>query len=157
MFFLIAFAPVCTHGAAAQTSRTDVSNFVAEDPRFIRLRITMQSSLVILRGTVESCDDKREAMKWAASIEGVKEVEDHIEVNAKRIPDRTLIHEIDQNLKDHNFRGMQFHVSKRVVTLRGTVPSDSDREQVVNLICGTAGVIDVNGQGVRVLMPSSAK
>jgi BON domain-containing protein len=151
-FFLIALAPV--YHVSAQTSRTDVNNpstAFSEDSRFAGLTLTTQSGLVILRGTVESCKDKRDALKQVSSIEGVKEVEDHVEVKTKQIADRSLSREIDQNLKDPNFRALRFRVSKGVVTLRGRVASDSDRQQVVGLVCGIAGVIDVDDQRVRVL------
>ena len=156
-FFLIAFVPIFAH-VAAQTTPADVGNSkssFSDESRFARLTITKQSSLVILRGTVESCKDKRDALKQVSSMEGVQEVEDHVEVKAKQVPDQSLTREIHENLKDHNFSAVRFRVSKGIITLRGTVPSDSDREQVIGLICAKAGVVDVDDHELRVLLHAS--
>lgn len=159
LFFLIALGPLCIR-VSAQTSLPDVSSSTAafsEDSRFAAVTITKQSGVIILRGTVESCKDKREVLKEALSIDGVQQVEDHIEVKTKPVADQSITRDIAQSLKNHKFRTVRFHVSKGVVTLRGMVPSDSDREQVVNLICGTSGVVDVDDHKVRVLAHASSK
>src|SRR5690348_187621 len=153
VFSVIALTLLCAR-LAAQTSRTDVTSSataLAQDPRFADLRITRENGLAIVRGTVKSCEDKRLALRQAASIEGLLGVEDHVEVKIGGITDRVLIREIGQNLKHHNLAGIQFRVSKGIVTLRGRVTNESDREQAVALICGTSGVVDVNDQEVRVL------
>jgi osmotically-inducible protein OsmY len=159
VFFLIALGPISIL-VSAQTSLPDVSSSTAafsEDSRFARVTITKQSGLIILRGTVQSCKDKREALKEAFSLDGVQQVEDHVEVKTNSVADQSLNRDIAQSLKNHNFRTVRFRVSNGVVTLRGMVPSDSDREQVVNLICGTSGVVDVDDHRVRVLAHASSK
>ena len=90
-------------------------------------------------------------------MDGVQEVEDHVEVKTKPVAGQSLSRDIAQSLKNHNFRAVRFRVSNGVVTLRGMVPSDSYREQVVSLICGTPGVVDVDDRSVRVLAHASGK
>jgi osmotically-inducible protein OsmY len=152
VFSVIALTLLCAR-LAAQTSGTDVTSSAtafAQDPRFADLRITRENGLAIVRGTVKSCEDKRLALRQAASIEGLLGVEDHVEVKTLGITDRVLIRKIGQTLKENNLGGMQFRVSG-IVTIRGRVPNESDRDQAVALICRTAGVVDVNDQQVRVL------
>jgi osmotically-inducible protein OsmY len=153
VFSVIALTLLCAR-LAAQTSGTDVTSSAtafAQDPRFADLRITRENGLAIVRGTVKSCEDKRLALRQAASIDGLLGVEDHVEVKTLGITDRVLIRKIGQTLKENNLPGLQVRVSKGIVTVRGRVPNASDRERAVALICGTAGVVDVNDQQVRVL------
>ncbi len=153
VFFLIPMALLCLR-VAAQTSVTDVRNLTttfAGDPRFAALKTTMENGFLVLRGSVESCEEKQKALKQAGDIEGLRGVEDHIEVKASGVTDRTLTREIGQELKGHNLRGTQFRVSKGIVTLRGRLRSESEREQAATLICGTPGVVYVNDEKLQIL------
>lgn len=119
---------------------------------------TASGGVVTLEGTVDSAQDKSEAVRIARETEGVTRVDDKLRVradsaSAPRVdvdaPDPWLTAKIQAKyFMDADVKGRRIDVDTQsgVVTLSGTVESQAARRQAVALARNTDGVREVKDQ-----------
>lgn len=150
--------------SCAQTSDVGVTGLVktklAADGKVSASEITVETTngVVTLTGNVDSQEAKDQAILLAKATSGVREVKDMISVKSGTStgdapdPDRTAGTRLDDAgitmrvkarlLDDPVVKGLQIDVDTRdgVVFLTGTVPSDAERAQAIQLAKATEGV-----------------
>ncbi len=128
--------------------RTDLIAAFERDPAIARYRlgIVVDQGRVTLSGTVASAREKQRAVALARALPGVVGVQDTIGVAARRFrSDQELQAEISASLRSSaaiDGSNVRVVVSRRVVRLRGSVPTAEQRARAVEL-AWTAGVDDV--------------
>jgi len=120
----------------------------------VRVSQDRTKAVVTLGGSVSSDDDKAKAESVAKSIAGTQVVADEIAVRpqgeestAKKV-DSNLDSAIDKNLEamlvEHKLnRDIRYDVNKGVVTLKGDVPSQAQRDSVQKMAQGVPNVKQV--------------
>lgn|SRR5215469_2333117 len=130
-------------GSASETL-AEVTAQLANEERFRNLTVEITDGIggiVSLRGTVALLEDKRQAVQKVQETNDVRIVLNHIRVETERINDGLLRLQLRECLaEEHNVR-IKIKVKKGVVTIKGTVRHDYDREQVLSSIAGVPGVI----------------
>ena len=108
-----------------------------------RIRTTASDGVVTLEGTVDRWAEYDDAARTVRYVQGVREVINRIEVDARAIAPDVVRRSIEAALKRHVMRAAQ-HVRIEVtdgrVTLSGAVPSWVERKAVVGAVMGTPGV-----------------
>jgi len=120
---------------------------------------TRSGGVVTLEGTVDSAQDKTEAVRIARATEGVTRVDDRLRVDPDAArergtrtatdiapPDAWLTAKIQAKyFIDADVKGREIDVDTRngVVTLKGSIGSEAERRQAVALARNTDGVRDV--------------
>jgi osmotically-inducible protein OsmY len=122
------------------------------------IRVEARSGSVILRGTVGAEEEKLQATTIAESVEGVRAVENLLEVSAapaasasrsigQTLDDAALLAKVRAALSlDRQTKSVAVEVSVRdgTVVLEGTVPSDDVRIRVLERVQGVEGVENVD-------------
>lgn len=150
--------------ACAQTTDTGITGMVktklVADTLVRASEITVETTngIVTLTGNVDSQEAKDQALKLARETSGVRDVKDMISVKVGTMtgeapdPDRTVGERIDDAgitmrvkarlLDDPIVRGLQIDVDTRdgVVFLTGSVVSEGERKQAIQLARTTEGV-----------------
>ncbi len=122
------------------------------------IRVEARSGSVILRGSVGAEEEKTQAASIAASIDGVRSVENLLEVSAipaappsrslgETIDDAALLAKVRAALSlDRQTKPLAIEVSVRdgVVVLEGKVPSDELRSRLLERVGGVEGVQKVD-------------
>lgn len=108
-----------------------------------RIRTTACGGVVTLEGTVDHWAEYDDAARTVRHVQGVREVINRIEVEARAIAPDVVRRSIEAALTRHVMRAAQ-HVCIEVtdgrVTLSGAVPSWVERKAVVGAVMGTPGV-----------------
>lgn len=140
------------------TTKIQAQYFVSPEIKPWTIDVTTQSGgAVTLEGTVDSADDRAEAVRIARTTEGVTRVEDRLRIDPNASRDRTTSTTIEppdpwltakiqaKYFLDADVKGSRIDVDTRtgVVTLSGTVRSEAERRQAVALARNTEGVRDV--------------
>ncbi len=123
------------------------------------IRVEARSGNVILRGIVGAESEKSAAASLAESVEGVRSVENLLEVQSslppesgssrslgETIDDAALIAKVQAALRlDKETRPLRIEVSARggTVVVEGTVPSPSLRTRVLERVASVSGVESV--------------
>jgi hyperosmotically inducible periplasmic protein len=153
--------------SCAQTTDAGITGLIktklAADSRVKASEINVDTAdgVVTLTGNVDGQDARDRAIQLAKETSGVREVKDMISVRDGSAsgeapdPNRTVGERIDDTgitmrvkarlLEDPLVKGLQIDVDTRdgVVFLTGTVASDAERKQAIQLARTTEGVKDV--------------
>ncbi len=109
------------------------------------IRVWVADGEVTLRGTVASYSDKREAMKAAQRVRGVKSVRDEIEVVGRT--DADLRGDVVDELElGHIPAGVTAEVHEGMVTLTGAVERQHHRDAAAFIAKVVPGVVGVENQ-----------
>lgn len=143
------------------TTKIHAQYFVNPDLKPWNIDVTTASGgVVTLEGTVDSQQDKSEAVRIARETEGVTRVEDRLRISpdaagaraeraANAVEDAWLTTKIEAKyFVDGDVKGRNIDVETRngVVTLQGAVASEDERRQAIALARNTDGVREVNDQ-----------
>jgi osmotically-inducible protein OsmY len=123
---------------------------------------TSSGGIVELRGEVDSADDKAEAVRIAQATEGVTRVEDHLRIRGDAAAatadtegdslansDPWITAKVQAKyFLDEDVKGLDLDVTTRegVVTLQGTVETESERRHAVAIARNTDGVREVRDE-----------
>ena len=126
------------------------------------IRVEARSGNVILRGTVGRESEKSQAASIAESVEGVRSVENLLEIDpglapkvqssrslGEAIDDAALLAKVRAALRlDKETRALPLEVSARggTVVLEGRVPSEELRKRVLERVSSVSGVEKVDDQ-----------
>jgi len=125
------------------------------------LRISVENAVVTLDGTVSDEDKRDLAVEIARSIEGVREVVDHLQVDPESAPqppvagpacgadDAMLAERIRTQLYwNRNTHGLSLEItaSNGVVTLQGEVATRSEADLARLIALNTCGVSEVHSK-----------
>jgi osmotically-inducible protein OsmY len=141
---------------AAKELATDVRNTLLLDPATEAYEVTVEADdqgAVTLDGTVDSWQEKKLATRLAASVQGVREVENNISViPASARPDSEILDEIRERL-DMDVRVDDSLIDVQVddgrVRLSGAVDSAAAKSRAIT-DCWVAGVQAVDGSELKV-------
>ena len=129
--------------------------------RASEINVDTTNGVVTLTGNVDSPEARDQAIKLAKETSGVRDVKDMISVRSGSAsgnapePNRTVGEHIDDAgitmrvkarlLDDPTVKGLKIDVDTRdgVVFLTGSVPSDAERKQAIEIARTTEGVKDV--------------
>lgn len=142
------------------TTKVQAKYFMDDEVRGRSIDVDTQGGVVTLRGTVDSYAARRQAVALARNTEGVREVRDELQVNESATADagraepgsvdpvwvETKIQAkyfLDPDVKGHN---IDVEVADGVVTLTGTVESESEKQTAEQIARETDGVKDVRNQ-----------
>jgi osmotically-inducible protein OsmY len=147
------------------TTKIQAQYFLDDDIKPWNVDVTTAAGgIVTLEGAVDDAEAKAEALRIARETEGVTRVEDRLRVKSEAAagaptdakdpagldqPDAWLTAKIQAKyFLDDDVKGRRIDVDTRngVVTLKGTVASESERRQAVALARNTDGVRDVTDQ-----------
>lgn len=130
--------------------RQEVTGLLKNRPKFrdADIRVSVSGSEVTLSGKVKHASDKAEAEDIAGAAMGVSRVVNSLEVdNAVPITDEMIRSNVGSALRNPVtfgvVRDLEIEVEDGMVTLRGTVVRDSDRQQAERLALGVDGVVSV--------------
>ena len=128
------------------------------------IRVEARSGNVTLRGAVGTESEKRQAGSIAERVEGVRSVENQLEIDAgleaggrssrslgETIDDAALLAKVSAALRlDRETRPLDLEVSARGGTVRiaGGVPSEEARKRVIERVGSVSGVEKVDDQMV---------
>ncbi len=128
------------------------------------IRVEARSGSVILRGTVGVEEEKMQAASIAESVDGVRSVENLLEVSAALSPpsasrsigealdDAAVLAKVKAALSlDRQTKELEIEVSVRsgTVVLEGKVPSDELRSRVLERVAGVVGIEQVDDRLAR--------
>lgn len=127
------------------------------------IRVEARSGSVILRGTVTVEEEKIQAASIAESVDGVRSVENLLEVGAApsvpasrslgdTLDDATLLAKVTAALSlDRQTKplGIQVSVRDGTVVLEGKVPSDELHNRVLERVSGVSGVEQIDDRLAR--------
>ena len=119
---------------------------LASDGRFRDVRVEVNEGIVLLTGAVKILEDKREVLKKVSETEHVRSVKDQVAVKTVWIPD--VRKQLYQKLQTGQANGVRLKVRKGVVTMRGEIRTQADREHILALVSGTDGVKAVTDQTI---------
>ena len=148
------------------TTKIQAQYFVNPEIKPWNIDVTTNSGgVVVLEGRVEEQNDKTEAVRIARETEGVTRVEDRLRVGTEATaaatdankpaatgvdaPDAWTTAKIQAKyFTDGDVKGRNINVNTNngVVTLNGTVETEAQRRQAVNIAQSTDGVRSVNDQ-----------
>ncbi len=159
---IVSLVVSCTQTNDAGITSLIKARFVADDRvHASEINVDTTNGVVTLTGNVDGQEARDRALQLARETSGVREVKDMISVKVGSStgeapdPNRTVGTRIDDAgitmrvkarlLDDPVVKGMQIDVDTRdgVVFLTGTVPSDAERKQAIQLARATEGVKDV--------------
>jgi len=120
---------------------SEVSNQLAKEDRFQNLRVEAEDCIVRLRGTVAVLEDRRQAVRKAGGVNGVRIVVSHIKVETERMDDGLLLSRLRERMADDQNRYVRLKVKKGVVAIQGVVLHDAHREQVLSSVASMPGVV----------------
>jgi hyperosmotically inducible periplasmic protein len=130
-----------------------VSRIIHEDPILADKKILIQvsSRVVILEGVVDSLAETSRAQRLAATVEGVRDVENCINLNTagRSDPDRdkAILHEAKQALACQPFlQETQIKVDEGKATLSGAVDTLKQKmkaQQIVSEIRGVTAILNL--------------
>jgi osmotically-inducible protein OsmY len=128
--------------------RRSVSDELSSDPKITvdaDIRVSVADGEVTLRGTVVSYGDKREAMKVAQGLPGVRLVRDEIEVVGRTDADlrRDVLDELEIGHIPVTF---DVELDEGTVTLTGSVDRPHDRDAAAFIAKVVPGVVGVENQ-----------
>lgn len=153
------------------TAKVQSKYFLDDEVKGHEINVDTNNAVVTLNGTVENEAQRRQAIALARSTEGVKDVVDRLKVtpaegtvsgeaadrtnrNLKPVgelqrPDEWITMKVQSKyFLDRDVKGNQVNVdtSKGVVTLKGTVGSDAQKQQAETIARETEGVTRVVNQ-----------
>lgn len=165
---LLALAPMVAVSSGCATSQmpgeqiddatitTSVATKLAADPdiRKHNIDVDTQNQVVTLSGNVESEAEKKEAEQIARDTMGVQSVQNQLEVGADQDmfdgnPDTWITTKVKSQLAaDLETRAMNVDVdtNDRVVTLRGMVNEQADKQRAEEIARNTEGVTQVKNE-----------
>jgi len=126
-----------------------------KDDKFKNVKVDALDQIVNLTGSVDLLADKMDADRKAHKVDKVKGVENDIKVAGKQVSDAELRDKIANKLRydrvgyGNVFNAVGLDVQNGVVTLKGEVRTDMDRDSAINEVAHTAGVKDLN-EDIRV-------
>jgi osmotically-inducible protein OsmY len=128
--------------------RRSVSDELSSDPKVTvdaDIRVSVADGEVTLRGTVVSYGDKREAMKVAQRLPGVRLVRDEIQVVGRTDADlrRDVLDELEIGHIPVTFN---VELDEGTVTLTGSVDRQHDRDAAAFIAKVVPGVVGVENQ-----------
>jgi osmotically-inducible protein OsmY len=128
--------------------RRSVSDELSSDPKVTvdaDIRVSVTDGEVTLRGTVVSYGDKREAMKVAQRLPGVRLVRDEIQVVGRTDADlrRDVLDELEIGHIPVTFN---VELDEGTVTLTGSVDRQHDRDAAAFIAKVVPGVVGVENQ-----------
>ena len=141
------------------TTKIQAQYFADSDVKGRNIDVTTANGVVTLSGTVDNESTRRRAIEIARSTDGVREVEDRLRIEtagapradseSAKVSDDDIADRIEAKYyRDENVGSNDIDVSANagVVTLSGTVDTESERRRAVMLARRTAGVKDVNDE-----------
>ena len=141
------------------TTKIQAQYFADPDVKGRNIDVTTANGVVTLSGTVDNESTRRRAIEIARSTDGVREVEDRLRIEtagapradseSAKVSDDDIADRIEAKYyRDENVGSNDIDVSANagVVTLSGTVDTESERRRAVMLARRTAGVKDVNDE-----------
>ncbi len=145
---------------AAVVASVKAAYALNRDLAYRAIRVEARSGNVILRGTVGSESEKSAAASIAESVEGVRAVENLLEIETSPTPqsrssrslgetidDTALLAKVRTALRlDKETRPLRLEVSVRggTVVVEGSVPSQSLRTRVIERVASVSGVETVD-------------
>ncbi|HMG03062.1 MAG TPA: BON domain-containing protein [Edaphobacter sp.] len=121
-----------------------------DNKRFKDVSISVQNSVVTLRGTVSLYADKEDADKKSHHRKNVKAVQNLIEVTGPTVDDVTLRNKLAEKLTYDRvgygttaFNAFTIGVQNGVVTLGGVAYGPTDKDSALSLVSNFPGVKDV--------------
>jgi len=159
---IVSMVVSCMHTTDAGITGLIKTKLAADDRvRASEINVDTTNGVVTLTGNVDSQEARDQAIKLAKETSGVRDVKDMISVRSGSAsgnapePNRTVGEHIDDAgitmrvkarlLDDPTVKGLKIDVDTRegVVFLTGSVPSDAERKQAIELARTTEGVKDV--------------
>ncbi|HKS73617.1 MAG TPA: BON domain-containing protein [Terriglobales bacterium] len=128
-------------GIADSQLSAQVSAELAKEERFQKLTVEVEDRLVKLRGTVPVLEDKRQALRKAGAVKGVKIVVSHIKIEMAQVDDGLLLAQLQERLPGSQNSPIRLNVKKGVVTIEGVVERDAHREEILSSAASLPGVI----------------
>jgi hyperosmotically inducible protein len=145
------------------TTKVEAQYFTDPDVKGRNIDVTMANGVVTLSGTVDNEAVRRRAIEIARSTDGVRDVEDHLRIEAeggpradsrraetdRQLSDGDIADRIEAKYyRDENVGGNDIDVSASggVVTLNGTVDTEGERRRAVMIAKRSAGVKDVKDE-----------
>lgn len=120
------------------------------DSKLKNVKATVQGDNVLLSGTVDNYSDKELADRRVHRVNGVKGVDDEIQVAGANVDDATLRDKLAKELSTYTvgygtttFDNLTVAVHNGVVTLGGSVYWPPDKDAAVGIASSTPGVKDV--------------
>jgi osmotically-inducible protein OsmY len=145
---------------AAVVASVKAAYALNRDLAYRTIRVEARSGNVILRGAVGTESEKSEAASIAESVEGVRAVENLLEIQpsltsqssssrslGETIDDAALVAKVRTALRlDKETRPLRLEVSARggTVVVEGRAPSESLRERVLERVASVSGVETVD-------------
>jgi len=118
---------------------------LAKEERFQNLTVEVDDRLVKLRGTVSVLEDKRQALRKAGAVKGVKIVVSHVRIETAQVADGLLLAQLQERLPESQNSPIRLNVKKGVVRIQGVVEHDAHREEILSSVAslpGVTGMID---------------
>ena len=136
------------------SSKTKIALFADERVKGTQVSVdTMKDGVVHLRGKVDSAEAKAAAGEIAKGIEGVKSVQNDLQVvapgNRKAVnaSDKDIEKQVETRLsKDAQLKSVDVRIDAGVVTLTGEVPSITAAAKASEMARGVAGVRAVKNE-----------
>jgi osmotically-inducible protein OsmY len=116
---------------------------ISSDERFRDIQIEVAGSIVSLKGSVRLVQDRRDLVTTASQADHVRGINDQVSVDTPWTPDRFLRKELYQKLQNEQINGIGLKVKKGLVTVRGEMQTQADREHALRIISTTEGVREV--------------
>lgn len=117
------------------------------------LKLTVDNGVLKMSGTIENMRERREALRLARAVKGVRAVVDQLQLPTAHRPDRTIREEVQGALlfnpdTELASPGADIHVvvSHGTVTLRGTARSSVQRRMATEVAYGVRGVTAVDNR-----------
>lgn len=119
---------------------------------------TFKNGSVTLTGIVESEDDRQDVESRVRSVDGVKDINDQLQIGAlsenfsheQPMTNEDLQQKVDNTIKNNyvkkNYDTVTATVINGVVTLQGTVDSERDRDEILNRIKKIKDIRDVHDE-----------
>lgn len=139
---------------AQLTAKVQAKYFVDDLVKGRRIDVDTRDGVVTLSGEVATEEERAQALRLAREIDGVKRVEDHLQVMAAsgaaqrggRADDAALTTTIyAKYFVDTTVKNADIDVTAKdgVVLLEGTVPDEAARQQALAIARNTEGVVQV--------------
>ena len=152
-----AFAPKKTSQRVVQDSNitTKVKTKLANDPalNLFKIDVDTRQGVVTLAGNVPTEDRKRRASDLATSIEGVRMVENLLQVGSKRKTEMFEDAVITSKITSGLIRNPATHAltidvetTRGRVVLTGQVQSEAEKREAEQIARGTNGVVSVENK-----------
>ena len=140
------------------TTKVQAKYFVDDEVRARNIDVDTRGGVVTLRGTVDSYAIRRQAVALARTTEGVREVRDELQVDTSLAEDQDALAEVDdawiatkiesKYFLDADVKGrtIDVNVADGVVTLTGSVETDSQKKTAEQIAGETEGVREVRNE-----------